>query len=109
MPERIREVYLFDGLYGQAEKFAWWIDHFNGKFIAVYTDSGGTKEETEALMEDLDGWKIPYFQGAESDLTTDDLSRHRLLFIHTDLSHDMVMHGRAQFRSYLKCSSLPDR
>ena len=53
MPEKIREVYLFDALYGQTEKFAHWIDHFQGKMVVIYTDSGGTKAETESLMADL--------------------------------------------------------
>lgn len=109
MTEKVREVYLFDALYGQTEKIAWWIDHFQGKMISIYTDSGGTKWETEGLMEDLDGWGIPYFRSDESEITPADLSRHRLVFIHTDLGHDMVIHTRGQLRAYLKASNLPDR
>jgi hypothetical protein len=109
MPEAIREVYLFDALYGQTEKYSYWIDHFHGKMIDIYTDSGGTKGETESLMEDLDGWRIPYFSADETKLTTGDLRDHRLIFIHSDLEHDMVMHGRMQFREYLKASCLLER
>jgi hypothetical protein len=109
MPEKIREVYLFDALYGQTEKFAHWIDHYDGKLVVLYTDSGGTKDETEGLMEDLRAWNIPYFAADETALSQSDLSRHRLLFIHTDLKHNMVMHYRMQLRSYLKASCLLDR
>jgi hypothetical protein len=109
IPETLREVYLFDALYGQTEKYAYWIDHFHGKMIDVYTDSGGTKGETESLMEDLSSWRIPFSSKDESGLVPGDLQNQRLIFIHSDLEHDMVMHGRMQFREYLKASCLLDR
>ena len=31
------------------------------------------------------------------------------IFIRSDLGHDMVLHGRMQYRDYLKASGLPDR
>ena len=109
MPEKISEVYLFDALYGQTEKFSYWIDHYKGKLVAIYTDSGGTKGETESLMEDLDGWKIPYLAKEEGSLTQADLRSHRLVFIHSDLEHDMVVQARMEYRDYLKASGLPNR
>lgn len=109
MADVVNEVYLFDALYGQTEKFARWIDRYPGKMIAIYTDSGGTKEETEALMEDLDGWQIPYHVLEERSITPADLRNNRLIFIHTDLEHDMVISARMQFREYLKASGLVNR
>ena len=109
IPERISEVYLFDALYGQTEKYAYWIDHFKGKMVTIYTDSGGTKDETESLMEDLRGWGIPYCAKEEAALVPADIQNNRLLFIHSDLEHDMVVHGRMEFREYLKASSLGNR
>jgi hypothetical protein len=109
IPEKISEVYLFDALYGQTEKYAYWIDHFKGKMITIYTDSGGTKDETEGLMEDLRGWGILYCSKDEADLASADLQNNRLVFIHSDLEHDMVLHGHTQFREYLKASSLENR
>ena len=109
IPEKISEVYLFDALYGQTEKYAYWIDHYKGKMITIYTDSGGTKDETESLMEDLRGWGNPYCSKDEVALAAADLQNNRLVFIHSDLEHDMVLHGRMQFREYLRASSLGDR
>ena len=107
--EHIREVYLFDALYGQVEKYTHWIDHYNGKMVVMYTDSGGTKDETEGLMEDLRAWNIPYFAAEETSASPADVSNHRLIFLHTDLSHDMVLHGRMEFREFLKASCLSNR
>jgi len=102
----ISDVILFDALYGQTEKFGHWIENFNGRFINIYTDNGGTKEETESLMDDFDAWEIPYFKTEESQLNIDDLKSNRLIFIHTDLTHNEVISVRKQFRDYLKTSTL---
>jgi hypothetical protein len=109
MLEVISEVYLFDALYGQTEKFARWIDRYPGKLINIYTDSGGTKEETELLMEDLAGWNIPFRAVEETSMNPEDLRNNRLVFIHTDLEHDKVINTRMEFREYLKASALSDR
>ena len=109
MAEKIREVYLFDALYGQVEKYVRWLDTYRRRMITIYTDSGGTKEESEALMADLDGWNVPYPARRELDLRPIDLYNHRLVFTHTHLNHDAVMLGRHQFREYLRASCLADR
>ena len=109
MTGKIREVYLFDALYGETEKFKQWIERSDGKMIVIYTDSGGTKEETESLMETLRTHKIPFAAADETALSQTELSMHRLLFLRTNLQHDMVMHYRMQFRKYLEASSLSNR
>lgn len=102
----ISDVILFDALYGQTEKFAHWIENSKGRFINIYTDGGGTKKESESLMNDLDGWKIPYLKTEEGALTTKELANNRLIFIHTDLTHNEVIATRNQFFNYLKTSKL---
>jgi hypothetical protein len=104
--KNISDVILFDALYGQTEKFVHWIENFKGRFINIYTDQGGTKYETENLMQDFDAWKIPYFNTEESKLKLKDLTDNRLIFIHTDLTHNEVISVRKQFRDYLKTSKL---
>jgi len=56
LTENIKEVYLFDALYGDTEKFSYWLDHQKGKIINIYTEHGGTKQGCENLMADLTGW-----------------------------------------------------
>ena len=102
----ISDVILFDALYGQTEKYVHWIENFKGRFINIYTDQGGTKYETENLMQDFDGWNIPYFSTEESKLKLKHLTDNRLIFIHTDLTHNEVISVRKQFRDYLKTSTL---
>jgi hypothetical protein len=103
----ISDVILFDAHYGQTEKFVHWIENYNGRLINIYTDSGGTKYESENLMNDLDAWNIPYYKTEESQLKIDDLKNNRLIFIHSELKHNEVILTRKQFRDYLKTSKLP--
>ncbi len=106
MTGNISDVILFDALYGHTEKFAYWIDRYKGRFINIYTDDGGTKNESLNLMADLDGWGIPYATAEDSAVTRQLLQQHRLLFIHTDLTHNEVIAKRRQFREYLLTSTL---
>lgn len=107
LTKNISDVILFDALYGQTEKYVHWIENFKGRLINIYTDNGGTKDETENLMDDLTGWGILYFKTEESQLKIKDLESNRLLFIHTDLTHNEVISTRNQLRDYLKTSKLP--
>ena len=106
LTKNISDVILFDALYGQIEKYAHWIENYKGRFINIYTDGGGTKSETESLIDDLDGWGIPYFKSEEIELKMDGLLNNRLIFIHTDLTHNEVISKREQFLNYLKTSNL---
>lgn len=102
----ISDVMLFDALYGHTEKYSYWIDHYKGRFINIYTDDGGTKNETENLMADLDGWQIPYRTFDAMVVAQSDLASHRVIFIHTELSHNDVIAAQNQFRDFLSTSAL---
>ena len=106
LTKNISDVILFDALYAHTEKYAYWIDNFNGRFINIYTNDGGTKNETENLMDDLVGWEIPYFHTDENELKINDLTNNRLIFIHTDLNHNEVISKRNQLFKFLKTSKI---
>jgi hypothetical protein len=106
LTENIKEVFLFDGLYGQIEKYTYWLDHYDGKLINIYTKDGGTKEESQNLMECFNSWKVPYNFKNEIDLSDDDLRNNRIIFIYSDLEHNDVIHVRSQFMKYLRASCL---
>ena len=63
LTDHVQEVWLFDALYARTEKFTKWFEAPKSdalRFIDIYTDHGGTKEETEKLMADLKKKKITY-------------------------------------------------
>lgn len=105
----VREVYLFDALYGQIEKFAHWIDRFPGKLIDIHSADGGTRAQSLDLMDDLRAWDIPFVSVPESAVTPDLLKRNRLVFVDSPLAHDDVVAKNGQLRAYLEASSLPRR
>lgn len=106
LTDKIKEVFLFDGLYGQIEKYVYWLDHFKGKFINIYTKDGGTKDPSESLMQCFDAWEIPYISKNENEIGNQDLIDNRIIFIYSDLGHNEVIHVRSQFMKFLKASSL---
>jgi hypothetical protein len=103
---QIKEVFLFDALYSQTEKYAYWVDHYKGRLINIYTDDGGTKDETERFIEDLNDWGFKLVSKEEKDLNDDDLIKNRLIFIHTGLSHNQTLYKNDNFYNYLKTSCL---
>jgi hypothetical protein len=105
----IREVYLFDALYSQSEKFAHWIDRFPGKLVDIYTAEGGTRDQSLDLMDDLRAWDIPFVAVPESAVTQDLLRKNRLVFVESALEHNDVVAAKEQFRAFLAASSLPRR
>jgi hypothetical protein len=105
----VREVYLFDALYGQTEKFAHWVDRFPGRLIDIYTKEGGTKDQSLDLMDDLRAWDVPFAAVPESAVTPELLKKNRLVFVDSPLAHDDVVARNGQFRTYLEASSLPRR
>lgn len=104
LTNNIKEIFLFDGLYGQIEKYTYWLDNYDGKFINIFTQNGGTKEESENLMECFDAWNMHYIFKTESELTSNDLKNNCIIFIYTDLEHNDVISARSQFMKFLKAS-----
>ena len=109
LSEHVKEVFLFDALYGETEKYVYWLDHYKGRMVNIYTDSGGTKWETEQLMADLEAWGVPHYSAEELDASSKDLKNHRLVFLHTKLQHNDVVAEHNNFREYLKASLLRQR
>lgn len=101
LTEKISKVILFDGLYADVEKYSYWLDHYNGNFIDIYTPDGGTKRKSENLMECLDAWNIPFKFVTEDELTDSILRNNRIVFIASQLKHNEVVSKNKQFTKFL--------
>ena len=91
LTENISHVILFDGLYGQIEKYSHWLKNYNGKFINLITENGGTKKESDEFLKNLDDWNISYFKSMSNDLSKSQLNNHRIIFLYTSLNHNDVI------------------
>jgi hypothetical protein len=103
------EVWLFDALYGQVDSYLNWSDRTHGRLLNIYTDHGGTKEESEKLQARLKTRGTPLYATEETALTSEALNVNQFVFLHTELAHDDVMAKRNQFELFLKTSVLADR
>ncbi|MEK7781302.1 MAG: hypothetical protein AAB370_07360 [Verrucomicrobiota bacterium] len=106
---QVREVWLFDGLYAQSEKFLTWADQTQGRLLNIYTDGGGTKVRTEEMMATLKQQGKPLLATTDQTVTPAELKTNRLVFLHTDLSHNEVVEKRKTFQRFLETSCLPLR
>ena len=104
----VKEVWLFDALYAGTDKFLAWSDREHGRLLNIYTDRGGTKGDSEAMMGLLKQRGTAFVVAEETKLTPEELQSNKLVFIHTDLGHNDVVAKREQFRLFLKTSLLAD-
>ena len=106
LSNQVKEVWLFDALYARTEKFMAWHNRQHGRMVNIFTEHGGTKGETEALMADLKKKNTPFLFKNEAEATPLDLKNNHLIFLFTDLEHDVVVNKRHEFRTYLETSCL---
>ncbi len=61
LPKNADEVWLFDALYSQTDSFLAWAERTHGRLLNIYTDDGGTKEESEKLATRLTARGTPIY------------------------------------------------
>jgi hypothetical protein len=105
---KIKEVWLFDAVYGGTEDFVAWQKNENGRLLDIYTDHGGTKDETESLIKFYRTNGVSYFAAEETNALSEDLLTNKIIFLHTGLEHNEVISQRDEFAQFLKTSCLQD-
>lgn len=106
LPDRVSEVWLFDALYAETDKFLAWWDRRQGRLLNIYTQNGGTKDDSEALMERLKKRGTPFLTKNDTDITPEELKSGQLVFLLTDLGHNDVLEKRKTFCRFLNTSCL---
>jgi hypothetical protein len=106
MSSGVKEVWLFDALYAETDKFLAWWDKQPGRLLNIYTDGGGTKDDSEAMMALLKKRGTAFLAAEETKATADELKTNKLVFLHTDLGHNDVLEKRKEFCLFLKTSCL---
>lgn len=109
LAEKIREVWLFDALYGGTEKFVAWQKNQNGRLLDIYTDHGGTKEETQKLIAAYQTKGASLFAGEDTNASPENLRTNNIVFLHTDMVHDDVVAKPKTFEQFLQTSCLDDK
>jgi len=104
LSQNISEVYLFDALYAEEEKYAHWLDKNSGRLLNIITPNGGTTENSQDFLENLEDWGIAFKKVTKNDVDLNDLSEEKIVFVFTSLGHSEVINP--YFELALKSSKL---
>lgn len=107
----IKEVYIFDGLYGHFEKFILWIDrNKSARFVAITSPAeGGTEKQSMEMMTVMKAWRIPFASFKELDASLTELEKNRVVFIQSILGHNEVLAtGNALYKCLVTSNNLKD-
>jgi hypothetical protein len=90
----VNEVILFDALYADTDKFLTWLTaDSDRRFINIYTDHGGTYDETKSMMQQIKNLNVPADSLEETGITPGILQNNKIIFIHTTHEHnDIIQH-----------------
>jgi hypothetical protein len=87
----VKASLLFDALYGREDVFMNYLNtHPTSKLINIYTDSGGTYNNSETFLK-LPERKWSYLQTDEEKYTDWDIKANNILFIHSKRRHSDVV------------------
>jgi len=106
---QVKEVWLFDALYGQMEKFLAWSEKAEGRLVNIYTDGGGTKTRTEEMMATLKQRGTNILATTDQQVAAQELKTNKFVFLHTDMGHNEVLDKRKTFQQFLESSCLEQR
>jgi hypothetical protein len=107
--EVIREVWLFDGLYAQRDRFLGWAEPPGRRLLNIYTDDGGTKTRSEEMRQTLCDQGKSFLATTDGTVTRQELQTNRVVLLHTDLAHNDVLARRRTFQLFLETSCLTER
>jgi hypothetical protein len=103
----IKEVDLFDALYGETNKFIEWLQtEKDTRFINMFTNTGGgTDEVSLKLMDELKAQKFSVLFSEETNISDTMLKHQSIYFIHSARKHNDIIFSPDNF--FLLLQSCP--
>lgn len=100
---QVDQVFLFDALYGQTDKFLSWIQESDKhRFVNWYTNhGGGTDEVSIQFMKQFDDLRLPYRLIEEPALDHSIIKSSRILFVHSAREHNVIINRPDNFELLL--------
>lgn len=98
--EKISDVFIFDGLYDLEKDYLNWLIDYKGRLVNIYTEHGGTKDNTELFMTMCDTAGLTYYYGETKDMES--MPEDRILILYSDLGHSDVIHQRENLLKLLQ-------
>ena len=89
---RLMRLCCFDALYGETDLFVTWIKaDTRHRFVHLFTDHGGTFDESHKMVKLLDDDDVLTFEVEEKALVPAQLRGHNILFIHSLKEHNDIV------------------
>lgn len=99
----VKEVLLFDALYGGNDAYLQWLADPAHRFINIYTRNGGTFDNSLLIAKlTADSLKVPVVSVDESAVTPQLLKTHRKIFIFSEQSHNAVITYNRNWQRFLE-------
>lgn len=99
----VDEVILFDAMYGGNEAYLQWLSDPAHRFINIYTKEGGTFDNSQWIMKQLnDSLHIPFVKCNEEDVKPAMLSTNQKLFIYSSKGHNEVITNNRNWERFLR-------
>jgi hypothetical protein len=102
----VQEVFLFDALYSQLDKFLFWLTQDQSHhFIHWYTNhGGGTDEMSDTMMLKLKDRHYDYALIEEGAIKPEIIKDNRILFVHSPREHNVIINDPDDFQLLLENS-----
>lgn len=101
----VNEVILFDALYANTDQFVNWLTAGKRhRFIDLYTDHGGTLDETKNMMMRLKNLNIAVDSLEEANVTPMVIRNNKVIFIHTPHEHNFIIQHPDNFKLFIENS-----
>ena len=99
----VKEVFLYDALYGGNDAYLQWLSDPTHHFINIYTKTGGTYDNSLLVLKQLqDSLHTPVISMNEEALTPKMLRKTQQLFIYTPHTHNEVMNANNNWERFLR-------
>lgn len=103
---QVREVFLFDALYAELDKYIPWLQqNKHHHFVHWFTNKGGgTDVMSDTMMKQLTTLNMPYALIEETAVTPADIQHNKILFIHSLREHNVIINNPGDFKLLLENS-----
>ena len=99
----VKGVVLFDALYGQQKIYANYLEqHINCYFINIYTNNGGTLQNSVNFIKTLESKQLTVKHIEEQALLNKENQMNKILFVHSNLGHNEILSTTNYFEQFLK-------
>lgn len=99
----VKGIILFDALYGQQKIYADYLEqHTNCYFINIYTNNGGTLQNSLNFIKTLESKQLTVKHFEEESLLNKENQLNKILFVHSNLGHNEILSTTNYLEQFLK-------